>query len=162
MGCGNLRTALCARLDGREDPARMVRFSPPVAADRTSLIPSLSLQTRSPCYLAPLSFKPYGGISTHVDSERVLYISRRELLGSFVLWKLQQRDRSDRTSVKGSWTTQMTGWNSVATRCSPSLSSSFLTTTATTTMSFSQSISFLRPGCRRVCSRLFGSLIHIG
>lgn len=75
--------------------------------------------------------------------------------------EITKKDYFDEITVKGSWTTQMTGQNSVATR-SPFLSSSFPTITTTTTMSLLQSLSFVHPRCGCVYSRLFGSPIPIG
>ena len=78
MGRSNLRAALCARLDEREDPLRMVRFLLPVAADRTSLIPSLSSDSQP---LLSCTSKPYGGIPMLVVSDFYILVCS-EMLGS--------------------------------------------------------------------------------
>jgi len=121
-------------------------------------LPSLRLYMPLDIYhLAPLVVSR----CTYVDSKRVFILVKGGCSVHCAL-EITKKDYFDEITVKGSWTTQMTGQNSVATRCSPFLSSSFPTITVTTTMSLLQSLSLVHPCCGCVYSGLFGSPIPIG
>ena len=70
MGCSNLCATLRARLDGREDPVRVVSFQRAFTADRTSPNPPLSQTLHASSGLLSLTSRD---IHMYIDGERILY-----------------------------------------------------------------------------------------